>query len=209
MREDKFGIQGLTFDDVLLIPAASDVLPNQVELSTQLTKDIKLNIPMISSGMDTVTESRMAIAMAREGGLGVIHKNMSIEEQAHEVDKVKRSEHGVIVDPIYLSPQNLLSDAEELMHKYKISGVPVTENGKLVGIITNRDMRFESDMTRTIGACMTKEGLVTAPEGTSLETAKQILREHRIEKLPLVNGDGEKLEVFNQKTNPVFKFKKE
>ena len=161
MREDKFGIQGLTFDDVLLIPAASDVLPNQVELSTQLTKDIKLNIPMISSGMDTVTESRMAIAMAREGGLGVIHKNMSIEEQAHEVDKVKRSEHGVIVDPIYLSPQNLLSDAEELMHKYKISGVPVTENGKLVGIITNRDMRFESDMTRTIGACMTKEGLVT------------------------------------------------
>ena len=191
MREHKFGIQGLTFDDVLLIPAASDVLPNQVELSTQLTKDIKLNIPMISSGMDTVTESRMAIAMAREGGLGVIHKNMSIEEQAHEVDKVKRSEHGVIVDPIYLSPQNLLSDAEELMHKYKISGVPVTENGKLVGIITNRDMRFESDMTRTIGACMTKEGLVTAPEGTSLETAKQILREHRIEKLPLVNGDGE------------------
>ena len=191
MREDKFGIQGLTFDDVLLIPAASDVLPNQVELSTQLTKDIKLNIPMISSGMDTVTESRMAIAMAREGGLGVIHKNMSIEEQAHEVDKVKRSEHGVIVDPIYLSPQNLLSDAEELMHKYKISGVPVTENGNLVGIITNRDMRFESDMTRTIGACMTKEGLVTAPEGTSLETAKQILREHRIEKLPLVNGDGE------------------
>lgn len=191
MREDKFGIQGLTFDDVLLIPAASDVLPNQVELSTQLTKDIKLNIPMISSGMDTVTESRMAIAMAREGGLGVIHKNMPIEEQAHEVDKVKRSEHGVIVDPIYLSPQNLLSDAEELMHKYKISGVPVTENGKLVGIITNRDMRFESDMTRTIGACMTKEGLVTAPEGTSLETAKQILREHRIEKLPLVNGDGE------------------
>ena len=191
MREDKFGIQGLTFDDVLVIPAASDVLPNQVELSTQLTKDIKLNIPMISSGMDTVTESRMAIAMAREGGLGVIHKNMSIEEQAHEVDKVKRSEHGVIVDPIYLSPQNLLSDAEELMHKYKISGVPVTENGKLVGIITNRDMRFESDMTRTIGACMTKEGLVTAPEGTSLETAKQILREHRIEKLPLVNGDGE------------------
>ena len=191
MREDKFGIQGLTFDDVLLIPAASDVLPNQVELSTQLTKDIKLNIPMISSGMDTVTESRMAIAMAREGGLGVIHKNMSIEEQAHEVDKVKRSEHGVIVDPIYLSPQNLLSDAEELMHKYKISGVPVTENGKLVGIITNRDMRFESDMTRAIGACMTKEGLVTAPEGTSLETAKQILREHRIEKLPLVNGDGE------------------
>ena len=136
MRDDKFGMRGLTFDDVLLIPAASDILPNQVELKTQLTRDITLNIPMISSGMDTVTESRMAIAMAREGGLGVIHKNMSIEEQAHEVDKVKRSEHGVIVDPIFLSPQNLLSDAAEIMEKYKISGVPITEHGKLVGIIT-------------------------------------------------------------------------
>lgn len=190
MREDKFGMRGLTFDDVLLVPAASDVLPHEVELKTQLTRDITLNIPMISSGMDTVTESRMAIAMAREGGLGVIHKNMSIEEQAHEVDKVKRSEHGVIVDPIFLSPQNLLSDAEELMQKYKISGVPVTENGKLVGIITNRDMRFETDLSRRIGDCMTKEGLVTAPEGTSLETAKSILSQHRIEKLPLVDKDG-------------------
>ena len=190
MRDDKFGMRGLTFDDVLLIPAASDILPNQVELKTQLTRDITLNIPMISSGMDTVTESRMAIAMAREGGLGVIHKNMSIEEQAHEVDKVKRSEHGVIVDPIFLSPQNLLSDAAELMEKYKISGVPITEHGKLVGIITNRDMRFETDLSRQIGECMTKDSLVTAQEGTSLEAAKAILSEHRIEKLPLVDGDG-------------------
>ena len=190
MRDNKFGMRGLTFDDVLLVPAASDVLPHQVELKTQLTRDITLNIPMISSGMDTVTESRMAIAMAREGGLGVIHKNMSIEEQAHEVDKVKRSEHGVIVDPIFLSPQNLLSDAAEIMEKYKISGVPITEHGKLVGIITNRDMRFETDLTRQIGSCMTKDSLVTAPEGTSLEEAKAILSEHRIEKLPLVDGDG-------------------
>lgn len=190
MRNDKFGMRGLTFDDVLLVPAASDVLPNEVELKSHLTRDITLNIPMISSGMDTVTESRMAIAMAREGGLGVIHKNMSIEEQAHEVDKVKRSEHGVIVDPIYLSTQNLLSDASEIMAKYKISGVPITEHGKLVGIITNRDMRFETDLTRKIGDCMTREGLVTAPEGTSLESAKSILSEHRIEKLPLVDGDG-------------------
>lgn len=190
MRDDKFGMRGLTFDDVLLIPAASDILPNQVELKTQLTRDITLNIPMISSGMDTVTESRMAIAMAREGGLGVIHKNMSIEEQAHEVDKVKRSEHGVIVDPIFLSPQNLLSDAAEIMEKYKISGVPITEHGKLVGIITNRDMRFETDLSRQIGECMTKDSLVTATEGTSLEAAKAILSEHRIEKLPLVDGDG-------------------
>lgn len=190
MRDDKFGMRGLTFDDVLLVPAASDVLPHQVELKTQLTRDITLNIPMISSGMDTVTESRMAIAMAREGGLGVIHKNMSIEEQAHEVDKVKRSEHGVIVDPIFLSPQNLLSDAAEIMEKYKISGVPITEHGKLVGIITNRDMRFETDLTRQIGDCMTKDSLVTAPECTSLEEAKAILSEHRIEKLPLVDDDG-------------------
>ena len=190
MRDDKFGMRGLTFDDVLLVPAASDVLPSQVELKTQLTRDITLNIPMISSGMDTVTESRMAIAMAREGGLGVIHKNMSIEEQAHEVDKVKRSEHGVIVDPIFLSPQNLLSDVAEIMEKYKISGVPITEHGKLVGIITNRDMRFETDLTRQIGDCMTKDTLVTAPEGMSLEAAKAILSEHRIEKLPLVDGDG-------------------
>lgn len=190
MREDKFGLRGLTFDDVLLVPAASDVLPTGVDVSTYLTKDIKLNIPMISSGMDTVTESRMAIAMAREGGMGVIHKNMPIEEQAHEVDKVKRSEHGIIVDPIFLSPENLLSDAEELMHKYRISGVPITVNGKLVGIITNRDMRFETDLSQKIGDCMTRENLVTAPVGTSLETAKAILAQHRIEKLPLVDDNG-------------------
>lgn len=190
MREDKFGLRGLTFDDVLLVPAASDVLPHEVDITTNLTRDIKLNIPMISSGMDTVTESRMAIAMAREGGMGVIHKNMSIEEQAHEVDKVKRSEHGIIVDPIYLSPQNLLADAEELMRKYAISGVPVTVDGKLVGIITNRDMRFEIELNKPIGEVMTKENLVTAPVGTSLEEAKAILRRHRIEKLPLVDDNG-------------------
>lgn len=190
MREDKFGLRGLTFDDVLLVPAASDVLPHEVDITTNLTHDIKLNIPMISSGMDTVTESRMAIAMAREGGMGVIHKNMSIEEQAHEVDKVKRSEHGIIVDPIYLSPQNLLSDAEELMRKYAISGVPITVDGKLVGIITNRDMRFENELSKPIGEVMTKENLVTAPVGTSLEEAKAILRRHRIEKLPLVDDNG-------------------
>lgn len=190
MREDKFGLRGLTFDDVLLVPAASDVLPHEVDITTNLTRDIKLNIPMISSGMDTVTESRMAIAMAREGGMGVIHKNMSIEEQAHEVDKVKRSEHGIIVDPIYLSPQNLLADAEELMRKYAISGIPVTVDGKLVGIITNRDMRFENELNKPIGEVMTKENLVTAPVGTSLEEAKAILRRHRIEKLPLVDDNG-------------------
>lgn len=190
MREDKFGLRGLTFDDVLLVPAASDVLPHEVDITTNLTRDIKLNIPMISSGMDTVTESRMAIAMAREGGMGVIHKNMSIEEQAHEVDKVKRSEHGIIVDPIYLSPQNLLADAEELMRKFAISGVPVTVDGKLVGIITNRDMRFENELNKPIGEVMTKENLVTAPVGTSLEEAKAILRRHRIEKLPLVDDNG-------------------
>ena len=190
MREDKFGLRGLTFDDVLLVPAASDVLPHEVDITTNLTRDIKLNIPMISSCMDTVTESRMAIAMAREGGMGVIHKNMSIEEQAHEVDKVKRSEHGIIVDPIYLSPQNLLSDAEELMRKYAISGVPITVDGKLVGIITNRDMRFENELSKPIGEVMTKENLVTAPVGTSLEEAKAILRRHRIEKLPLVDDNG-------------------
>lgn len=187
MRDDKFGLRGLTFDDVLLVPAASNVLPHEVDLTTYLTKDIKLNIPMISSGMDTVTESRMAIAMARQGGMGVIHKNMSIEEQAQEVDKVKRSEHGIIVDPICLTPDHLLSDAEALMGKYAISGVPVVEGDVLVGIITNRDMRFETDLSQRIGDVMTKESLVTAPVGTSLEVAKDILRSHRIEKLPLVD----------------------
>lgn len=190
MREDKFGKQGLTFDDVLLIPAHSDVLPREVDVTTYLTNDIKLNIPIMSAGMDTVTESAMAIAMAREGGIGVIHKNMSIDEQCKEVDKVKRSEHGVIVDPIFLSPDNTLSDADDLMNKYRISGVPITVDGKLVGIITNRDMRFETDLSKPIREVMTSEGLITAPENTSLEEAKKILQAHRIEKLPLVDADG-------------------
>ncbi|WP_301859629.1 IMP dehydrogenase [uncultured Megasphaera sp.] len=190
MRSDKFGMRGLTFDDVLLVPAKSDVLPAQVDVSTNLTKDIKLNIPIMSSGMDTVTEAPMAIAIAREGGIGVIHKNMSIAAQAREVDKVKRSEHGIIIDPIFLHPDNLLADANELMGKYRISGVPIVVDGKLVGIITNRDMRFEEDMSRRIGDIMTKENLVTAPVGTSLADAKNLLRKHRIEKLPLVDKDG-------------------
>ncbi len=190
MREDKFGKQGLTFDDVLLIPAHSDVLPRDVDVRTHLTQNVTLNIPVMSAGMDTVTEAEMAIAMAREGGIGVIHKNMSIDEQAREVKLVKRSEHGIIVDPIYLAPDNTLSDADELMNKYHISGVPITENGKLVGIITNRDMRFETDLSRPISDIMTSKGLITAPEHTTMEEAKRILQAHRIEKLPLVDDAG-------------------
>ena len=190
MFEDKFGPEGLTFDDVLLTPRKSDVLPKDVDVSTYLTKNIKLNVPIISAGMDTVTETKMAIAMAREGGLGVIHKNMSIEAQANEIDKVKRSEHGIIVDPIFLAPTNTLKDANALMAKYKISGVPVTIEGKLIGILTNRDLRFETDMTKKIGECMTKDNLITAHFDTSLEDAKKILGKHRIEKLPLVDRDG-------------------
>lgn len=190
MREDKFGKQGLTFDDVLLIPAHSDVLPRDVDVRTHLTQNVTLNIPVMSAGMDTVTEAEMAIAMAREGGIGVIHKNMSINEQAREVKLVKRSEHGIIVDPIYLAPDNTLSDADELMNKYHISGVPITENGKLVGIITNRDMRFETDLSRPISDIMTSKGLITAPEHTTMEEAKRILQAHRIEKLPLVDDNG-------------------
>lgn len=190
MREDKFGKQGLTFDDVLLIPAHSDVLPRDVDVRTHLTQNVTLNIPIMSAGMDTVTEAEMAIAMAREGGIGVIHKNMSIDEQAREVKLVKRSEHGIIVDPIYLAPDNTLSDADELMNKYHISGVPITENGKLVGIITNRDMRFEMDLSRPISDIMTSKGLITAPEHTTMEEAKRILQAHRIEKLPLVDDAG-------------------
>ncbi len=183
--------EGLTFDDVLLIPQASSVLPHEVDLRTQLTKNIKLNLPLISAAMDTVTESRMAIAMAREGGLGIIHKNMSIEEQAAQVDRVKRSEHGVITDPFFLYPDNLVKDAVALMEKYRISGVPITTtDGKLVGILTNRDLRFENNYNQPISNIMTKEGLVTAPEGTSLEEAKVILGKHRIEKLPIVDGNG-------------------
>ena len=183
--------EGLTFDDVLLIPQASNVLPHEVDLRTSLTKNINLNLPLISAAMDTVTESRMAIAMAREGGLGIIHKNMSIEEQAMQVDKVKRSEHGVITDPFFLHPDNLVKDAISLMEKYRISGVPITTpDGKLVGILTNRDLRFENNYQQPISNVMTKENLVTAPEGTSLDEAKVILGKHRIEKLPIVDKDG-------------------
>lgn len=179
--------EGLTFDDVLLIPAKSEILPADVELITNLTKRIKLNIPLVSAAMDTVTESRMAIALAREGGIGIIHKNMSIECQAQEVDKVKRSEHGVIVDPFSLSPEHMLYEANELMGKYKISGVPITKKGKLVGILTNRDLRFETDFNKPIEEVMTKDNLITAPEGTTLDEAQEILRKHKIEKLPIVD----------------------
>ena len=181
--------EGITFDDVLLVPAYSEVIPNQVELSTYLTKKVKLNIPMMSAGMDTVTEHRMAIAMARQGGIGIIHKNMTIEEQAEEVDKVKRSENGVITDPFYLSPEHTLADANDLMAKFRISGVPITEGRKLVGIITNRDLKFETDFSKKIKESMTSEGLVTAKEGITLEEAKQILGKARKEKLPIVDDD--------------------
>lgn len=179
--------EGLTFDDVLLIPGYSEVLPYQVDLSTKLTDKITLNIPLLSASMDTVTEYELAIAIAREGGIGIIHKNMSIEEQSAQVDKVKRSENGVISNPFFLSPEHTLEQANELMRKYRISGVPVTKGTKLVGIITNRDLRFETDMSKKIGDCMTKENLVTAPVGTTLEQAQKILGQHRIEKLPLVD----------------------
>ena len=182
--------EGLTIDDVLLIPSASDVLPSEVKLGTKLTDDICLNIPLLSAAMDTVTDSRLAIAIAREGGMGIIHKNMSIEDQASQVDKVKRSEHGVITDPFFLEPENLVKEAVGLMSKYKISGVPITKNGKLVGILTNRDLRFESNYEQPIDNVMTKNNLVTAPEGTSLAEAQKILGKHRIEKLPIVDKDG-------------------
>jgi len=182
--------EGITFDDVLLLPGYSEVIPNQVDLSTNLTKTIKLNIPMMSAGMDTVTEHRMAIAMARQGGIGIIHKNMSIEQQAEEVDKVKRSENGVITDPFFLSPEHTLEDANDLMSKYRISGVPITEGKKLVGIITNRDLKFEEDFTKKIKESMTSEGLITAREGITLDEAKKILGKARKEKLPIVDADG-------------------
>ena len=181
--------EGITFDDVLLVPAYSEVIPNQVDVTTNLTKKICLNIPMMSAGMDTVTEHRMAIAMARQGGIGIIHKNMSIEAQADEVDKVKRSENGVITDPFSLSPEHTLADANELMAKYRISGVPITEGKKLVGIITNRDLKFEEDFTKKIKESMTSEGLITAPEGITLDEAKRILAKARKEKLPIVDKD--------------------
>lgn len=179
--------EGLTFDDVLLIPQASDVLPSETDIRTKLTDKLHLNLPLISAAMDTVTDSRMAIAMAREGGMGIIHKNMTIEEQASHVDKVKRSEHGVITDPFFLAPDNLVKDAVALMEKYRISGVPITREGKLVGILTNRDLRFESNHEQPISNVMTKDGLVTAPVGTSLADAQKILGKHRIEKLPIVD----------------------
>ena len=180
---------GITFDDVLLVPAYSEVTPNLIELGTNLTKKIKLNVPIMSAGMDTVTEHRMAIAMARQGGIGIIHKNMSVEAQAEEVDKVKRSENGVITDPFYLSPEHTLHDANDLMAKFRISGVPITENGKLVGIITNRDLKFETDFTKQIKECMTSENLITAKVGITLEEAKAILAKARKEKLPIVDDD--------------------
>ena len=181
--------EGITFDDVLLVPAYSEVVPNQIDVSTYLTKKIKLNIPLMSAGMDTVTEHRMAIAMARQGGIGIIHKNMSIEAQADEVDKVKRSENGVITDPFSLSPEHTLADANDLMAKFRISGVPITEGRKLVGIITNRDLKFETDFSKKIKESMTSENLVTAKEGITLEEAKEILGKARKEKLPIVDDD--------------------
>ncbi|MBP9995774.1 MAG: IMP dehydrogenase [Lachnospiraceae bacterium] len=181
--------EGITFDDVLLIPAYASVVPNAIDVSTNLTKTIKLNIPLMSAGMDTVTEHRMAIAMARQGGIGIIHKNMSIEAQAEEVDKVKRSENGVITDPFSLSPEHTLKDADELMAKFRISGVPITEGKKLVGIITNRDLKFETDFSKKIKESMTSENLITAKEGITLEEAKEILAKARKEKLPIVDDD--------------------
>lgn len=181
--------QAYTFDDVLLVPNKSDVLPREVLLATNLTKKLKLNIPLISAGMDTVTESKMAIAIAREGGIGIIHKNMSIENQSIEVDRVKRQENGVITDPFFLSPGNTIQDSLDLMGKYRISGVPITVAGKLVGIITNRDIVFETDYTRKISEVMTSENLITAPEDTTIEDAKNILKKSKIEKLPLVDKD--------------------
>ena len=188
----KFVKEGLTFDDVLLIPAVSNVLPAQVDISTQLTKKIRLNTPIMTAAMDTVTEAEMAIAIAREGGVGIIHKNMSIERQADLVDMVKRSENGVIVDPFYLAPDNTVREADSLMGRYKISGVPICQDGKLVGIITNRDLRFmtDKDFDQKIADVMTKENLVTAPVGTTMLDAQEILRRHRIEKLPTVDEKG-------------------
>ncbi|MDN5950868.1 MAG: IMP dehydrogenase, partial [Loigolactobacillus coryniformis] len=191
--DTKFAKQGYTFDDVLLIPAESHVLPHDVDVSVQLAKNLHLNVPIMSASMDTVTESEMAIAMARQGGLGVIHKNMTIKQQADEVRKVKRSESGVIVDPFYLTPEHSIQEAEDLMKRYHISGVPIVDslaNRKLVGIITFRDIRFISDYAVAIDTVMTKEPLVTAPEGTPLDKAEQILQQHKIEKLPLVDDEG-------------------
>ncbi len=189
--EDKVLKEGLTFDDVLLVPQKSDVLPHEVKLQTRLTKRITLNIPIMSAAMDTVTDSKLAIAIAREGGIGIIHKNMTIEQQALEVDKVKRCEHGVIVDPFFLTADHIVGDAQQLMARYRISGVPIVEGDrKLTGIITNRDIRFESDPGKKIGEVMTSKNLVTALEGITMSDAEAILRKHKIEKLPLTDGHG-------------------
>ena len=185
--EDRFSKEGITFDDVLLLPARSKVLPRDVDITTRLTKKLNLKVPIISAGMDTVTGSRMAIAIAREGGIGVLHRNMSVERQAEEVDRVKRSEHGVITNPFHLSPMHTINDAAALMERYRISGVPITVEGKLVGIITNRDLRFEKDYSRLIRDVMTKDNLVTASEGTTLDEAQETLAHHKIEKLPIVD----------------------
>ncbi len=187
MPADKFDREGLTFDDVLLVPARSRILPRDVDVTTRVTRQITLKLPIISAGMDTVTEARMAIAMAREGGIGIIHRNLTIEKQAEEVDKVKRSEHGVITNPFRLTPEHAVNDAAALMERYRISGVPITVGERLVGIITNRDLRFEDDYTQPIGEVMTKDKLVTAPEGTTLKEAQGILRRHKVEKLPIVD----------------------
>ena len=187
MNQNKIVGEGLTFDDVLLVPDASEVLPKDVDLTSWATTDIKLNIPIMSAGMDTVTEARMAIAIAREGGMGIIHKNMKIETQALEVDRVKRSEHGIIIDPIFLAPNQRIQEALNIMARYRISGVPITVEGKLVGILTNRDLRFERDNSKLISEVMTKDNLITAPVGTTLEEAKDILQQYKIEKLPIVD----------------------
>src|SRR5436190_19927650 len=189
-RSEKFGREGLTFDDVLLVPAESSVLPNDVSTATRLTRTIALEVPVVSAAMDTVTEARMAIALAREGGIGIVHRNLSIAAQVAEVDKVKRSESGMIVEPVTLPPQALVADALELMERYHISGVPITDDGgRLVGILTNRDLRFERNVTLPVSDLMTARELVTAPVGTTLGQAEQLLHRHRIEKLPIVDQD--------------------
>jgi len=183
-------LQGLSFDDVLLVPGKSDIMPHECDTSTYVARGIKLHIPLVSSPMDTVTEARMAIVIAREGGLGIIHRNMSVEQQVAEVDKVKRTEHGIILNPVYLAPDNTIADALKIMERYHISGVPITEGDKLVGILTNRDIRFEDNHSRKVSEVMTKEGLITGPVGTTLDEAKEILQRHKIEKLPIVDDDG-------------------
>src|SRR5690348_6937415 len=187
---EKFAKEGLAFDDVLLVPAESAVLPNEVSTATRLTRTIALELPVVSAAMDTVTEARMAIALARLGGIGVLHRNLSIADQVAEVDKVKRSESGMIVEPLTLPPDALVADALALMERYRVSGVPITDGGRLVGILTNRDLRFEHDTSLPVSALMTSEGLVTAPVGTTLAEAERLLHRHRIEKLPVVDGDG-------------------